>query len=46
MTLQRQPTATLSASDRLNMEPSRSLYDDRHSPNCRAGAGEGQDSCG
>ena len=46
MTLQRQPTATRSASDRLNMESSRLLCDDGHSASCPAGAGKTQASRG
>ena len=46
MTLQRQPTATRSASDRLNMESNRLLCDDGHSAICRAGAVKSQDSRG
>ena len=46
MRLQRQPTATRSASDRLNVESSRLLCDDGDPSACRAGAGESQDSCG
>ena len=37
MTLQRQPTATWSASDRLNMESSRLLCDDGHTTSCPTG---------
>ena len=37
MTLQRQPTATQSASDRLNMESSRLLCDDGHTTSCPTG---------
>jgi len=40
--LQRQPTATRSASDRLNVESSRLLCDDGHSASCPAGAGKSQ----
>ena len=46
MTLQRQPTATRSASDRLNVESSRLLCDDGHSASCRAGAAKKQASRG
>ena len=46
MTLQRQSTATRSASDRLNMESTRLLCDDGHSAICQAGAGKSQDSRG
>ena len=46
MTQQRQPTATRSAADRLNMESSRLLCDDGHSASCPAGVGKGQDSRG
>ena len=46
MTLQRQPTATRSASDRLIVESSRLLCDDRHSVSCPAGAGKSQASRG
>ena len=44
MTLQRQPTATRSAANRLHMEPGRLLYDDGHSSNSRVGSGKTQDS--
>ena len=44
MTLQRQPTATRSASDRLNVESSRLLCDDGHSAICPTGAGKSQPS--
>ena len=37
MTLQRQPTATRSASDRLNMESSRLLCDDGRTTSCPTG---------
>ena len=43
MTLQRQPNATRSAADRLNVESTRLLCDDGHSPICQAGAGKSQD---
>ena len=46
MTLQRQPTATRSASDRLNMESSRLPCDDWHSASGPAGAGKSEASCG
>ena len=46
MTLQRQPTATRSASDRLNVQSSRLLCDDGHSASCPVGAGKSQASCG
>ena len=44
MTLQRQPNATRSAADRLNVESTRLLCDDGHSAICQAGAGKSQDS--
>ena len=46
MTLQRQPTATRSASDRLNVQSSRLLCDDGHSASCPVGAGKSQASRG
>ena len=46
MTLQRQPTATQIASDRLNVESSRLLCDDRHSARCPVGARNTQASSG
>ena len=46
MTLQRQPTATRSASDRLNVQSSRLLCDDGHSASCLVGAGKSQASRG
>ena len=42
MMLPRQPTATRSASDRLNVESSRLLCDDGHSARCPAGDGKSQ----
>ena len=46
MMVQRQPTATRSASDRLNVESSRLLCDDAHSGIRRAGNGKIQDGRG
>ena len=46
MTLQRQPTEARCAADRLHMEPSRLLFHDARSSNCRAGAGKSQDRRG
>ena len=46
MMLQRQPNATRSAADRLNVESSRLLCDDGDSASCPAGAGKTQDSRG
>ena len=46
MTLQRQPTATRSVSDRLNVQSSRLLCDDGHSASCPVGAGKSQVSSG
>ena len=42
MTLQCQPTATRSASARLNVQSSRSRCDDGHSASCPVGAGKSQ----
>ena len=42
MTLQRQPNAIRSAADRLNVESTRLLCDDRHSASCRSDAEKGQ----
>ena len=44
--LPRQPTATRSASDRLNVESRQLLCDDGHSARCPAGAAKSQASCG
>ena len=43
MTLQRQPNATRSAADRLNVESTRLLCHDGHTAICQAGAGKSQD---
>ena len=46
MTLQRQPTATRSVSDRLNVQSSRLLCDDGQSASCPVDAGKSQASRG
>ena len=46
MTLQRQPNATRSAADRLNVESTRLLCDDGHSAICQAGAGKAKTAAG
>ena len=46
MTLQRRPTEPGDDSDRLGVEFSRLLCDDRVPPSCRTGAGKSPEICG